>query len=866
MKRLLALLLFLSFFLGGALPARAGYPAPWPDNPTQANTADPNTGWTAYTYSGVAVKDKEGGADPSTGGTTPQQEADVVSDGQTRPSVYLAYDAANQVFFFRFRLANAPFANSPTAGDNVDPLNPVQWNVLLDIDGDGYREFIVSLNGDSGKPASPGDDLQVFYGNDAANTYPATQTYTVKAGVTIPAVDQDTRLTIVDLKNVREVAPIHTGGTSWFLDFQVPLSAFVVGGNPQITPTSYFGLGWATANSNSNPFQKDAVYDGAFTPGTGGTFPFGDTYSPTGGITQDPIVLSVNTTCARPSDVLQAIVRDTLVINGGVAASTVVEVKFYYQIDSDGNGTPDAGSNPILIGTQTTPVAGTLGTYEQLWDTSVVPGGSFVIFATARDVTNFVGTSSNVVCTFAALPGVPVSGTIFNDANHDATRQTGENGTGITGLYVKACPLAGGDAVAAGAVDPTTGNYTIPTVPGGSYILKLDNNNTLTDTTAQRPPGWVGTMAPFQELNVTVATVAVTGQDMGLFQGSTLTGLVFRDDGAGGGIANDGTRQAGESGIPSVTMQLFNGATQIEAVTTQGDGSYLFYVSAALNGSVLTVKEINLAGYVSVGGSAGNTGGTYTLASDSTAFTYASATANYLNVNFADLQASVFLQDNQGEVEPGGVAFYPHRFLSGTAGSVTFSQARVAQPATLNWSSVLYRDLDADGVLDVGEPVVSGPIAVASGQEITLLLKEFVPENAPLGAQDQVTLTATLTPTGTSQNLLFTRVDLTTVKANYGVKLVKSVNKATASSGEIITYTITYTNQGAEALNNLVVKDKTPAFTTYEAAAAGPLPTGLTGVVVAAPAVGAEGDVTWTFAGSLRPGASGSVTFQVKVR
>lgn len=864
MKRLLALLLLTFLILGGS-PAQAGYPAPWPDNPTQSNTGDPNVGWTAYTYSGVAVRDKEGGADPSTGGTTPQQEADVVSDGQTRPSVYLAYDAANQVFFFRFRLGNAPFANSPTAGDAVDPLNPVQWNVLLDTDGDGFREFIVSLNGDSGSPGSPGDNIQVFYGNTAANDYPPTQTYTVKAGVTVPAVDQDTRSTITDLRNVREVTPTHTGGTSHFLDFQVPLSAFVVGGNPQITPTSYFGLGWATANSNSNPFQKDAVYDGAFTPGTGGTFPFGDTYSPNGGITQDPIVLSVVTACTRPSDILTATVRDTLVISGGVTTSTVVEVKFYYQPDSNSDGVPDSGSTPILIGTQTTAVAGTLGTYQQTWDTSVLPGGGYVVFATARDATNFVGTSANAVCTFEALPGVNVSGTIFNDVNHDAVKAPTETGTGIAGLFVKACPAAGGNAVVAAAVNASTGGYILPSVSSGNYILKLDNNNTLTDTTAHRPPGWVGTMAPNQERAVTVGTTAVSGQDMGLYNGSVITGFVFRDDGSGGGVAHDGIRQAGETGIPSVQVDLLNGGL-LDKTATGGDGSYRLYAPAASGGALLTVKEHNLASYVSVSGSAGTTGGTYTLATDLTTFTYVAATATYTGVNFGDIPATMFLQDNQSDVEPGGVAFYRHRFLSGVAGSVTFSQARVSNPVLPNWNSVLYRDLNANGVLDAGEPIVTGPVVVAAGQEVALILKEFVPDNAPLGAMDKVTLTATLTPSGTSQNQVYANVDLTTVRANYGVKLEKAVNKSTASSGEIITYTITYTNQGAESLNNLVVKDKTPAYTTYQAAAAGPLPTGLTGVTVAAPAVGAEGDVIWTFVGSLRPGASGTVTFQVKVK
>ena len=54
-------------------------------------------------------------------------------------------------------------------------------------------------------------------------------------------------------------------------------------------------------------------------------------------------------------------------------------------------------------------------------------------------------------------------------------------------------------------------------------------------------------------------------------------------------------------------------------------------------------------------------------------------------------------------------------------------------------------------------------------------------------------------------------------------------------------YTISYKNTGAEALTNLVVNDATPAYTTYLSSGNGALPTGLTGVTIAAPNVGARG-------------------------
>lgn len=480
-----------------------------------------------------------------------------------------------------------------------------------------------------------------------------------------------------------------------------------------------------------------------------------------------------------------------------------------------------------------------------------------------------VDASNNAVRSVArttTIPaGVTVSGTVYRDANHDADRQATEGGTGLSGLYVKAVPAAGGNAVAAAAVAQASGDYSLAALAAGTYVLRLDDNATLGDTVGRIPAGWIGTEGPAGERTVTVSA-AVTEQDLGLYQGSVISGVVFRDDGSAGGTAHDGVRQAGEAGLPSVPVELRQGATVLDRLLTAGDGSYRLYAPASAGGATLTVQERDLPQYVSVGGSAGTTGGTYTLAADTVTFVLAASPTAYTGVSFGDVPLSMFLQDNRADVEPGGVAFYPHRFLAGSAGSVNFVVSRLSHPPLPNWSSVLYRDLDGDGEVDEGEPVVSGAIPVAAGQEVPLVLKEFVPENAPLGASDQVTLTATLTPTGAPQALSFRNVDLTTVRAHYGVKLEKVVNRTVASSGEVLSYTITFTNHGAESLSDLVVKDRTPAFTTYQSASAGPLPAGLTGVTVTAPAVGAEGVVTWTFAGSLRPGATGSVTFQVKVR
>jgi uncharacterized repeat protein (TIGR01451 family) len=149
-------------------------------------------------------------------------------------------------------------------------------------------------------------------------------------------------------------------------------------------------------------------------------------------------------------------------------------------------------------------------------------------------------------------------------------------------------------------------------------------------------------------------------------------------------------------------------------------------------------------------------------------------------------------------------------------------------------------------------------------------VKEFVPATAPVGGENTVTVTATFAYTNATPalNAASARVDLTIV-SRAGLTLVKSVSSATALPGTVITYTITYINNSSEALTNVVIRDATPAFTTYVAATCGAPPAGLSCTLpiapTTAPAVGGSGAVTWNFSGNLAPGASSAVTFQAQV-
>ena len=98
------------------------------------------------------------------------------------------------------------------------------------------------------------------------------------------------------------------------------------------------------------------------------------------------------------------------------------------------------------------------------------------------------------------------------------------------------------------------------------------------------------------------------------------------------------------------------------------------------------------------------------------------------------------------------------------------------------------------------------------------------------------------------------------------IQLLKAASLANVPPGSTVTYTITYTNPNSGmALQNIVISDVTPQFTSFVSASCGALPASLTSCTVAGPVAGATGSVSWTLGGSLNAGASGTVTLTVTV-
>lgn len=392
--------------------------------------------------------------------------------------------------------------------------------------------------------------------------------------------------------------------------------------------------------------------------------------------------------------------------------------------------------------------------------------------------------------------------------------------------------------------------------------------------------------------------------------GYTVTGRVFLDNGTGSGVANDGLINGSEGGIAGVSVQLTNcSATVLSTATTDGAGNYALDVPFATAANApLCVEETNTALRLSTGASfgavplpsgsavaSGGTSYTYTRtgAPDRIAFTWNGA--GHTGLNFGDVDRNTFAADGAKSGMPGSTVSYAHTFIARTGGTVSFSISNsVDTPAVSGWSGKIFADTGCTGAQQAGAALLyppAAPVTVAAGQNVCIVMQEFIPANAVNGNNNQSTVQASFsfTNAGPALSASYTVLDTTTV-SNSALELKKEVRNVTqggsfgvnnqAKSGETLEYRVTYTNNGTTPISDMKINDTTPQYTSFGAAQAGTTPASLTGCrkntpanATPAPSVacavaqtaGGTGTLSWEFSGALAPGGSGSVLFSVKV-
>jgi len=212
--------------------------------------------------------------------------------------------------------------------------------------------------------------------------------------------------------------------------------------------------------------------------------------------------------------------------------------------------------------------------------------------------------------------------------------------------------------------------------------------------------------------------------------------------------------------------------------------------------------------------------------------------------------------------DPGNTVTFAHTLKNVGNGTDSFT---VAGRSQAGWPVRVYRDVNGNGVVDPGDPLVSGPIALAADSTAKLLLAADVPPLATVrGTTDTIHLVGkSLFNPAVGDSLID---QLQVRSAGILVTLAKSVDRTSATTGDILTYTVRYTATGAGSATNFRLVDPIPLATTYV-----PGTLRLNG----APVTDSGGDDAGTFdpvakrvvvvLATIAGGESGSVTFQVRV-
>lgn len=430
-----------------------------------------------------------------------------------------------------------------------------------------------------------------------------------------------------------------------------------------------------------------------------------------------------------------------------------------------------------------------------------------------------------------------VMGHVFNDLNRDGVRNENEGGTMIpdievvllrNGHIVATAP----DVLAGHTYDLHSGRYSFSRISNDMYDVFVTTSgqgipvipDRWTLTTHQREPRetiYLSLLAIEEALGGTLK-----GPDFGLAPGLVVSGTVFRDDGSGSGIANDGVRNGDELGLEGFRVRAVTDSNEVVSTgLSDAMGRYVLDVIGDTTSKIDVRLVLIDDGWLPTGYTPGiDTVGKkmmnfkreidIELNIDETAF-------DYTGYNFGLVPAFAVNGTQPGDVSPGGMQVYPFVVQPGTRGTVTFDVY-----STRGWQYTVYRDIDGTGEIGSGQAPLSGPAEVKSGME-HFLLHVRVPTAANVSEVDVAQVTATLAYEGNESlveeqefqaitTVSDTRLQLTALVRNETKNIPPGEFSRTmveAEMGDVIVYKIKYHNIDVNPATSVTMYGTIPAET-----------------------------------------------------
>lgn len=161
--------------------------------------------------------------------------------------------------------------------------------------------------------------------------------------------------------------------------------------------------------------------------------------------------------------------------------------------------------------------------------------------------------------------------------------------------------------------------------------------------------------------------------------------------------------------------------------------------------------------------------------------------------------------------DPGNTVVFQHVLQNMGNGADSFA---VAPHSARGWPTRVHRDANANGTLDAGDPLLGGPVALAMGANTPLLVAVDVPGLASVrGEADTIRVVASSRFAPTSTTGVTNQLAIRTV--GIAVSLVKSVDRVSATPGDVLTYTIAYRASGPNSAANVRIVDPVPVGASY---------------------------------------------------
>jgi uncharacterized repeat protein (TIGR01451 family) len=190
-------------------------------------------------------------------------------------------------------------------------------------------------------------------------------------------------------------------------------------------------------------------------------------------------------------------------------------------------------------------------------------------------------------------------------------------------------------------------------------------------------------------------------------------------------------------------------------------------------------------------------------------------TSNTVETTVQQVAAVSITQGITKQVSPGNQVLFPHTVTNSGNGSDSFTLTTSESGNNFSFDNIaVYEDANSDGVPDDLSSPITSTSTLAAGETFSYIVVVDVPTTAADGVQETISVTAnsvfdpSVTATASPANTAV-------ISESAVVNVIKSLTNTSGTTGDQITVTLQYTNNGNADASNLVVNDPLPAGFEY---------------------------------------------------